>query len=275
MKAVKYLSLAFALVLVLTADGRAQGGRQYYSRYWQRKGGYYYRTYYYRPKATGSYRSHRVIYYPSRPRYYYYYNPYTRKYWGRYDRVAKGYSRLRPGDQSGRLADLEEANVFPSPGKMPEVPESKDGTQMAEPSDDLPPDESDTLGKGKMKDLMGGKEPPRQTYSGWCKPEGKRYYYCCYYCQPMSGGNYASHRCIYYPSQPRYIYYYNPARGSRKYWGRYDLQARGYSLLADKDKKGTLADIANEAFPKPAAMPPIPGSKDGTRMAVPPRNLPE
>ena len=37
--------------------------------------------------------------------------------------------------------------------------------------------------------------------------------------------DYSYHYCIYYPSQPRYVYYYNPY--TKLYWGRYDLEQRG------------------------------------------------
>jgi hypothetical protein len=257
----------------LPAAAQEPKGRQYYSRFWQRQGGYYYRTYYYRPTPNADYRAHQVIYYPSRPRYYYYYNPYTNKYWGRCDRATLAYSKLAPEDQRQRLADIPE-EAFPKAGPMPAIPESEDGTRMQPPPGNLPPDESETLSKDRMKEKlpqMGDREPPRQVYGDWCQQGG--YYFCCYYCQPRAGGDYVVHRCIFYPQRPRYIYYYNPV--NQKYWGRFDLEEKGYSLLVDADRAGRLADIRPEAFPKPGEMPPIPGSNDGTRMEMPPRELPE
>jgi hypothetical protein len=267
---------ALALAAGSAATAQAQG-RQYYSKYWQKSGGYYYRTYYYKPAANAAdYRYHRVIYYPSQPRYLYYYNPYSKKYWGRYDLVKSGYSKLDPADQAEKISDVR-SGAFPDPGDMPPMPESQDGTKMKEPpTGDLPPDESEELRKEKFKEKnpqLGDREPPRQSFSGWCKQGG--YYYCNYYCQPRAGGDYACHRCIYYPSQPRYIYYYNPAKG--KYWGRYDLEDKGYSLLAMDDRGPKISEIPASAFPRPAEMPAIPGANDGTKMALPPKpdGLPE
>jgi hypothetical protein len=39
-----------------------------------------------------------------------------------------------------------------------------------------------------------------------------------------------------------------------------------YSLLAPKDRKRSLKDIPEKAFPEAGKMPPIPESKDGTPM---------
>jgi hypothetical protein len=72
------------------------------------------------------------------------------------------------------------------------------------------------------------------------------------------------------------VYYYNPV--SQQYWGRFEFgedgKAKGYSLLAEKDRKEKLADIPESAFPKPAAMPAIPGTTDGEKMLPPPTDLP-
>ena len=68
---------------------------------------------------------------------------------------------------------------------------------------------------------------------------------------------------------------YNPSKN--KCWGRYDVQANGYSLLEEKDRAAKISDIPESAFPKPGEMPPIPGSKDGVKMTKPPgvAGLPE
>src|ERR1051326_1500222 len=136
--------LAFALLLLSTNMTHAQG-RQFYSKYWQKEGGYYYKNYYYKttPNAK-SYRYHRVIYYPSRPRYYYYYNPYSGKYWGRWDCSARGYSRLKPADQRGRITAIDE-DAFPNPGAMPMIPESNDNVAMLPPQENLGDDPASSL----------------------------------------------------------------------------------------------------------------------------------
>ena len=103
------------------------------------------------------------------------------------------------------------------------------------------------------------------------------YYYVRYYYRPVpTYTTYDYHYCIYYPSQPSYIYYYNPV--NQVYWGRYKIGSKGderYSILADKDRKKDLKDIPESAFPEPAAMPKIPGSKDGEAMSPPPENVPK
>ena len=103
------------------------------------------------------------------------------------------------------------------------------------------------------------------------------YYYVRYYYKPtVSYANYDYHYCIYYPSSPQYVYYYNPT--SQLYWGRYELGSKGdkrYSLLAEKDRKKDLKEISEKAFPEPAAMPAIPGSEDKVAIEPPPENVPK
>jgi hypothetical protein len=102
------------------------------------------------------------------------------------------------------------------------------------------------------------------------------YYYVRYYYQPApTYTTYDYHYCIYYPSRPDYLYYYNPV--SQAYWGRYKVGSKEnerYSILAEKDRKKDLKEIPESAFPAPAAMPAIPGSKDGVAMEPPPENVP-
>jgi hypothetical protein len=107
---------------------------------------------------------------------------------------------------------------------------------------------------------------PRQYYSSWNYYPQRQYYYTTYYYKPTpTYQTYSYHYCVHYPSQPRYVYYYNPHRGY--YWGRCDLQGKPgeqYSILAEEDRKANLTDIPESAFPKPAAMPAVPEAKDGT-----------
>lgn len=114
----------------------------------------------------------------------------------------------------------------------------------------------------------------RHYYGGWNYHPKRTYYYSHYYYKPQPNySGYKHHYCIYYPSQPRYVYYYNPV--ARHYWGRYDLKEKGYSLLAEKDRKEELTAIPDQAFPKPSAMPAIPESTDGEKMIpIDPDKLP-
>ena len=115
----------------------------------------------------------------------------------------------------------------------------------------------------------------RHYYGGWNYQPKRTYYYSNYYYKPQASySGYKHHYCIYYPSQPRYVYYYNPV--SRHYWGRYDLKEKGYSLLAEKDRKEDLKSIPEESFPKPSTMPAIPDSTDGEKMLpIDPEKLPD
>lgn len=109
----------------------------------------------------------------------------------------------------------------------------------------------------------------RQYYSSWGYHGSQNYYYVRYYYQPaVSYSNYHYHYCMYYPSRPRYVYYYNPYR--RVFWGRYDLESKGYSLLAEADRKEKLTDIPESAFPAPGKMPAVPESDAQELMSTPP-----
>lgn len=108
------LAVAFALPNEVDAQ------RKYYGSYSQKynAGAYSYRYYnYYSPKY-GQYKKHMAVYYPSRPKYVYYYNPYTKKYWGRYDVTTGGYSLLPNHLKKERLNEISESD-FPPEGQMP------------------------------------------------------------------------------------------------------------------------------------------------------------
>ena len=101
----------------------------------------------------------------------------------------------------------------------------------------------------------------RQYYTSWSYYPSRTYYYSTYYYKPtVSYPTYSYHYCVYYTSQPNYVYYYNPVK--RVYWGRYDVEKKGYSMLKPEDRKEKLDDIPQSAFPEPSKMPPIPESED-------------
>ncbi len=107
-----------------------------------------------------------------------------------------------------------------------------------------------------------------QSYSQWSYYPAKSYYYSKYYYKPTPTYVGLKHQfCIYYPSQPRYIYFFNPYR--KVYWGRYDVERKGYSLLEEKDQKNDLKDIPESAFPQPGKMPGVPETKGEEQMSEP------
>jgi hypothetical protein len=143
--------LALLSFAVSSSRSEAQGSRQYYSGTYS-NGAYNYRYHYYKPRYSSSgYKYHLAIYYPQRSRYVYYYNPYSRKYWGRYDLVCGGYSQLAPEDQRGQLSEIPE-KAFPAPGPMPAVRESNDETPMLPPPEVLgPPGGPAVPGRGGLQ----------------------------------------------------------------------------------------------------------------------------
>jgi hypothetical protein len=140
--------LLAALLLLLISGGvvlaSEYAARQYYSG-WHKpaQATYYYRSYYYKPTPTYSgYRHHYVVYYPAKPKYVYYYNPYTRKYWGRCPTESNGeglYSMLADKDRAASLKEIPET-AFPKPSAVPDIPDSTDKAKLDLPPDDLPSD---------------------------------------------------------------------------------------------------------------------------------------
>ena len=117
--------------------------RQYYSG-WQaypQTPQVAYRHYYYKPTPEYSgYKHNYVMKVPHDPEHLYYYNPYSKKYWGRCPIKTNGkplYSLLAEKD---RKADLKAIppSAFPAPGPLPPLPESTDGARLDLPPDDLP-----------------------------------------------------------------------------------------------------------------------------------------
>jgi hypothetical protein len=116
----------------------------------------------------------------------------------------------------------------------------------------------------------------RQYYdTTWSYNVNYNYYYTTYYFQTVTTQTtYDYHYCIYYPTEPSYIYYYNPS--TNLYWGRFVVGAKDdkqYSMLAEADRKKKKADIPETAFPEAAKMPTIPGAKDDVAMEPPPEKL--
>ena len=117
--------------------------------------------------------------------------------------------------------------------------------------------------------------PRRQYYNDWNFYPQFGYYYISYYYQPSPrDAGYKYQFCLFYPSNPRFVYYFDPVR--HLYWGRLDMKGtpdHQFSLLAEKDRKEKLKDIPEEAFPEArqdAAHPGIEGRHaDGADSASP------
>jgi hypothetical protein len=132
-----------ALVSLFTTSTVEASGRQYYSGWSAHPSGQYsYRTYYYKPSPNYvGYKHHYVVHFPSRPAYNYYYNPYTKQYWGRCpseygDKPV--YSMLAEADRNGDITKIAENKFPPASAKLPSIPESKDSETLDLPPDDLP-----------------------------------------------------------------------------------------------------------------------------------------
>jgi hypothetical protein len=146
----RMLLIAFGLTLMTGVASIAAdfhfGPRQYYGA-WRRhpQRAYHYRHYYYKPRANFSgYRHHYVVHFHSRPQHHYFYNPYSKRYWGRCP-VKQGeepkYSLLAEKDRKATVKDIPES-AFPEPGELPGVPEATDDAKLDLPPDDLPEEET-------------------------------------------------------------------------------------------------------------------------------------
>ncbi|MEZ6123208.1 MAG: hypothetical protein R3C49_08555 [Planctomycetaceae bacterium] len=134
-----------ALPLMATAD--AQSGlsgygspRQYYSS-WSKHPtkDYHYRRLYYKPSNSYvGYKHHYVIYYPSKPQHCYFFNPYSKTYWGRCEINHGGkYSLLAPQDRKTVVTEIPES-AFPKPADPPVLDDTEDNIRLDLPPDDLP-----------------------------------------------------------------------------------------------------------------------------------------
>lgn len=115
----------------------------------------------------------------------------------------------------------------------------------------------------------------RQYYGAWQKSQ-RGFHFRPYYYKPTPNFvGFRHHFVIHTPSRPKHLFFYNPR--SKKFWGRCPTETNGkaaYSLLAEKDRKGDLAEIPESAFPEPGELPPVPDSSDGLLLDLPPDDLP-
>lgn len=142
-----HIALFLLAVCLITGPAAAQSySRQYYGG-WKKSStkDYHYRTYYYKPKPKYQGYKHHYVVKPKQSKHVYYYNPYTKKYWGRCAiaepaAVAEPtYSKLPAEKQAGKIKDIPE-EAFPPAAAFPAIPEAEDDVQMDAPPDDLPAD---------------------------------------------------------------------------------------------------------------------------------------
>jgi hypothetical protein len=87
---------------------------------------------------------------------------------------------------------------------------------------------------------------PQQFYGEW--KSANHYFYRTYNSTDAEGGLSAA-LVLCYKADRRYYYWYNE---TKKFWGRCESSratARTYSLLAEGDRKSSLKDIPETAFP--------------------------
>lgn len=117
---------------------------------------------------------------------------------------------------------------------------------------------------------------PRQYYSSWNKHPTRAYSYRQYFYKPSpTFAGYKHHYVISYRARPKFLYFFNPYK--KVFWGRCPSDHGGkpkYSLLAEKDRKGQISEIPEEAFPEPGALPPVPEATDDATLDLPPDDLP-
>ncbi|CAN5427283.1 hypothetical protein BH11PLA2_BH11PLA2_11730 [soil metagenome] len=112
-------------------------------------------------------------------------------------------------------------------------------------------------------------------YSNYTYSTSRGYGYRTYTYYSQTHRTHHSHVAVYHPKHPRKVYYYNVQ--TKKYWGRYDMDTGLYSVLADADKKSTIGEIPDSAFPAGGKMP---AEESGNEALLPPPetkldNLPE
>lgn len=148
--------LALGLGLSLSSESRGQAGqrRQFYTS-WQysEANKYHYREYYYKAKPTAdAYKKQYVVYKPARTKnYVYWYNPDTKKYWGRCPTVhhakygadvKKGkdiWAMLPDAKKKTGLDDIRDDDFGADRETSPPIPGSNDGGTINCPPSDLPP----------------------------------------------------------------------------------------------------------------------------------------
>ena len=133
-----FLLLGVGIVCLSSLSfAQAPGDRQYYSAWTKHTTkNYYYRNYYFKKSANDEkYTYHYAIYFPSRGKRIFMYNPQSRKYWGAWE-VDK-YSLLPKEKQKASIDEIA-AEDFPAFGAAPTIPGIEDKITMIPPPKDFP-----------------------------------------------------------------------------------------------------------------------------------------
>ena len=92
----------------------------------------------FKPDPTDKeYQQQFVVWRASESDYFYYYNPQTRKFWGRLYKPATGEPRYSTLPQESRRSTIGDTTDFPKPGPLPTLPDATDDAKI-EPPDFLP-----------------------------------------------------------------------------------------------------------------------------------------
>ncbi len=106
------------------------------------------------------------------------------------------------------------------------------------------------------------------SYSNWTYDQSHGYYYCTCSYRPSAYAEWNKYICIYNSQYGNCVYFYNPIQ--KNYWGRYDYNAKGFSLLAAGYQRGAIADLPQDKFPAVVAQTTIPGSQVAEQLTSPP-----
>ncbi|MCA9114985.1 MAG: hypothetical protein KDA79_07850 [Planctomycetaceae bacterium] len=105
----------------------------------------------------------------------------------------------------------------------------------------------------------------RQYFTAWAYHEQRDYHYRTWYFKPTEQtSGYRHHYCLYFPTRPKYVYWYDPT--AKQFWGRYELSGKEgarFSVLKPEDRATSIDAIAEDSFPAAGPMPALPDSTDG------------
>ena len=130
----------FVVALVCAAPftpAQTPGQRQYYSE-WKKHTtkNYFYRSYFYKKNSDDkAYEYHYGIFYPSRGKRVYMYNPHSKRFWGYWE--GEKYSLLTAEKQKASIDEIA-AEDFSPLGPAPNIPGIEEKTRMLAPPNDFP-----------------------------------------------------------------------------------------------------------------------------------------